>query len=257
MKKLLLPLWQPLWRIRTMCRTMSLGEAVRLVLAEGKDREMRIHLPPSGYEAVLRCGTSDIACMEKVFVKKEYESPFPLDPRIIVDAGANIGMATLYYAQEYPKAKIIAIEPERSNFKVLQENCARLPNVVLVEGALWGEDSNLVIQDACAEKWGFSVAESRSPSSPRTQEVKAVTIPGLLRDLGIQRIDLLKVDIEGAECELFKAAPESWLGAVSQIVIELHDRFHPGCARAFYAALVGRPFAQEIRGENTFIKLAD
>jgi FkbM family methyltransferase len=234
-----------------------MGDAVRLSLAEGKDREIHIHLLRGGHKVVLRCGTSDIKCMEKVFVNNEYKPPFPLDPRIIVDAGANIGMATLWYAQEYPKAKIIAIEPEHSNFEILERNCAGLSNVVLVKGALWCKSRTLVIQDPRAEKWAFSVAQSAQESSCGSQMVQAITVPGILRQFGVGRIDLLKLDIEGAERDLFNAGAGSWLGSVGQIVIELHDRIQPGCAHAFYAAVGHTRFLQEVRGETIFIKLAE
>ena len=257
MKKFIQHLWQLLRRMRTFYRVTSLIEAVRLALAEGKDREIQIHLLPSSRELVLRCASSDIMCMEKVFIKKEYETPFPMDPLIIVDAGANIGMATLYFAQTYPKATIIAIEPEHSNFKILERNCAGLPNLILVEGALWSECRTLVIQDLRAEKWAFSVAESVKEPSVDSQQVKSVTVPGILRDYGIERIDILKLDIEGAERELFRTGAESWLGSVRQIVIELHDRYQSGCARTFYAAVGRMPFVQEVRGENIFIKLTN
>jgi FkbM family methyltransferase len=257
MKKLVFDSWDFLRRIKAFCRVTSLDGAVRLARGEGKDREIQVHLRPTGRPVVLRGATSDITCLEKVFVHQDYKSPFPIDPRVIVDAGANIGMATLYFAQEYPKAKIIAIEPEPSNFKILEWNCAGLPNVVLVEGALWRESRALVIQDERAEKWAFSVAESATGAPAHSQQIKAVTIPGLLRDFGIERIDILKLDIEGAERELFAAGAESWLGSVGQIVIELHDRYQSGCARAFYAAVGRAPFAQEVRGENIFIKFAD
>ena len=87
--------------------------------------------------------------------------------------------------------------------------------------------------------------------------MSAVTIPGILREMDAARIDILKLDIEGAEYELFKTGAESWLGAIRQIVIELHDRYRPGCSQVFYAAIGRFPFAQEIRGENIFIKLGD
>ncbi|MCE0497135.1 MAG: FkbM family methyltransferase [Methylacidiphilales bacterium] len=236
---------------------MPLKEAVRLVRFEKKDVELQIHLIPLSREVTIRCNTSDIACLEKIFLIKEYQMPFPTNPQIIVDAGANIGLATLYYSQEYPNAKIIAIEPERSNFNLLKKNCADLPNITLVEGALWNREGTLIIQDPKAEKWKFSVTEPLPTSSSTTEEVQAMTIPGILRQIGTDRIDILKLDIEGSEYELFKNGAEDWLGAVDQIVIELHDRFRSGSAHAFYAAISRMSFVQENRGENIFIKLGD
>jgi FkbM family methyltransferase len=208
-------------------------------------------------DVVFRRGNSDITCLEKVFRTQDYKTPFPTEAKVIVDAGANIGMATLYYSQVYPKAKIIAIEPESSNYKMLVKNCGNLPNVTLIEGALWSEERHLVIQNPNADEWAYSVAEIQSPSRSGLPEVRAVTVPGLMKSLGVDHIDILKLDIEGAEYELFNNGAQNWLGAVRQIVIELHDRIRPGCARSFYAAIGLRPFIQEIGGENTFIKFEE
>lgn len=247
--------WEFLRSAKNFCRVAPLPDALKLALAEGKDREIQIYLRPVGRPIALRCATSDIICLRKVFLQEDYRSPFPIDPRIIIDAGANIGMATLFFAQQYPKAKIIAIEPERSNFQILQRNCAGLANVTLVEAALWPEHCTLTIKDPQAEKWSFSVTAARPESEPNSRKVRALTIPDLLQEFHLDHIDLLKLDIEGAEKELFNANAGSWLGSVGQIVIELHDRLQTGCARSFYAALVPAPFAQEVRGENIFIKL--
>jgi FkbM family methyltransferase len=236
---------------------MPLKDASRLVRGEKSDQEIQFHLSASNRNVSIRGATSDITCLEKVFFAKEYDTPFPTDPEVIVDAGANIGLATLFFAQKYPKARIFSIEPERSNFEMLKKNCADLPNVTLFKGALWDKEAVLSIKDGNAEKWEFSVTES-SPTSPsKPQEVQAVTIPKIMHMLGVNHIDILKLDIEGGEYGLFKNEAELWLQSVGQIIIELHDRFRPGCAHAFYAAVSRRYFVEEIRGENIFIKLED
>jgi FkbM family methyltransferase len=256
-KKLFQRLMRLPLRISELRQIMSLKEVMRVALAPRRGEETRIHLSPSGHDVVLRCGTSDLPCLEKVFRMQEYKTPFPTEPKVILDVGANIGMATLYYSQAYPKAKIVAIEPESSNYRILVKNCGALPNVTLIEAALWSEERPLVIQNPNAEKWMYSVAAVQSPSGSGLQEVKAVTIPGIMRSLGVDHIDILKLDIEGAECELFNDGAQAWLGAVGQIAIELHDRLRPGCTRSFYAAVSLRPFIQAIVGENTFIKFED
>ena len=114
-----------------------------------------------------------------------------------------------------------------------------------------------MIRNQKADKWMFAVAESSPTSAAEIDGVKAVTIPAILHKFEGNRIDILKLDIEGAEYALFKNGAESWLGAVGQIVIELHDRFQSGCAQVFYAAIGCRSFTQEIRGENVFIKFRD
>src|SRR5260370_13944534 len=116
-------------RIRALGRVMPLLDAVRLGLSESSPGEIRVYLRPVAKKVVLRRQTTDLRCLEKVFVSDEYDSPFQLSPRVIVDAGANVGMATLFFAQRDPEAKILAIEPEASNFEMLKQNCQSLSNV--------------------------------------------------------------------------------------------------------------------------------
>lgn len=232
-------------------RIMPTRDALRLTFPKAKTRELGIYLTPIKRNIIVRRGTSDISCLQNVFLDQEYETPFRVDPKIIIDAGANIGMTTLFFSEKYPGARIVAIEPEASNFAILRKNCAGLPNVTLIHAALWPTEQALVIQDSSAEKWAFSVIEGKN--STGSQPVKAITIPVLLRELGVKHIDILKLDIEGAERELFNTGAESWLGTVGQIIIELHDRFISGCASAFYAKITRYPFIQAIRADNIFV----
>jgi FkbM family methyltransferase len=202
---------------------------------------------------VIRNRTSDLECFDKIFRWHDYEVPFEISPKFIVDAGANIGMATAFFASRYPAARIVAVEPEPSNFAVLQRNCAGLANVSLVNAALWPNHNSLSINDSGAEKWAFFVSEGAGPA-PGATSVRAVTIPDLMSEFGMDRIDLLKLDIEGAEKGLFERGTEQWLGSVGAIAIELHDRIFRGCAQQFYAAVGSRPFRQESRNENIFIE---
>jgi FkbM family methyltransferase len=241
-------------RIRALWRVMPLVDAVRLALTERRPGEIRVYLRPIAKRVVLRRQTTDLRCLEKVFVSDEYQSPFQLSPRVIVDAGANVGMATLFFARRYPQAKILAIEPEASNFEMLQQNCQSLRNVTLVRAALWPEHRELKIENPSADAWAFSISEEcgSSDGSPR---VPAITMTDILQRLNTNHIDLLKIDIEGSELHLFSRNSDRWLGQVRFIVIELHDRLVPGCSRAFYSALISRKFSQELRGENVFVKM--
>ena len=80
--------------------------------------------------------------------------------------------------------------------------------------------------------------------------VPAMTIPEIVRRAGFPRIDLLKVDIEGAELELFSRNTQDWLPGVQQLVIETHDRFKPVATAAVQAAMQGLDFDQRRSGEN-------
>lgn len=239
---------------RRLCRVMPFFDAVRVAMANDRERETRVFLRPGNQDVVIRLGTSDLNCLEQVFVGGEYNVPFAITPRVIVDGGANIGMSTLFFATKFPEARVFALEPELSNFEILKRNCEHFPNVTLMNAALWPERKLLSISNANSQKWEFIVTdkvahESNGPSVP------GITICDILDEIGEQSIDLLKLDIEGSEFELFSKNAERWLDQVRVIAIELHDRFRPGCAHALYSALNPRKFVQEIVGGNIFIKM--
>lgn len=85
-----------------------------------------------------------------------------------------------------------------------------------------------------------------------TGEVRAITVEDILERYALQRIDLLKIDIEGAELELFSAGDLTWLDRVDCIAIELHDHFRPGCGNAFFNAMTKGTWTYRIFGEMIF-----
>ena len=235
---------------------MPWRDAVHLALTENSPGETRIYLRPVSKEVVIRRQTTDLRCLEKVFIAGEYYSPFQLSPQLIVDAGANVGMATLFFSRQYPQAHVVAIEPESSNFEMLKQNCEGVANVTLIRAALWPESRELNIESLRGGADAFSVSEEHQ-SSEGSSRVPAVTVPDLLRRLNADHIDLLKIDIEGSELQLFSRGADKWLNQVHFIAIEFHDQFVPGCSRAFYSALASRQFSQELKGENVFVRVAE
>jgi FkbM family methyltransferase len=242
-------------RIRRLKKEIGFWSAYRVVAVRSRGHTFCIRPRRLNREIFLRSGSSDFKCFKKVFIDEEYRSPFVEDPNLIVDAGANIGMATLYYSMLYPSARIYSIEPEESNFVLLAKNCKGLPNVTLIKAALWKDGENLVIADSDAEKWEFTVAVGGACSGGNEEEVQSITISDILRISNSEIIDILKIDIEGAEREVFAQGYTDWLGSVRGIVIELHDRVIRGCTKVFYKAIEELDYHQEIRGENIFVGL--
>ncbi len=222
---------------------MSLSDAVKVMYSKN---EIEVFLKPLARKIILRGGSTDVHCFEKVFLQEEYRSPFALDePQLIIDGGANVGMASLYFSARYSGAKIYAVEPELENFKLLARNCAGIPNILARRAALWPTQSKLALSNYDGkENWTFAVSEGDG-------DIETITIEEILRDACKDDIDLLKLDIEGSERELFENTP--WLRYVKQIAIELHDRYRADCSRSFYSAITARRFHQELRGENIFI----
>jgi FkbM family methyltransferase len=202
---------------------------------------------------VARSGTSDLAAFRYVSAGA-YELELPHPPRLIIDLGANVGFASVDFASRYPGSTVLAVEPHPDNVTLLRRNVRSLSQVDVIEGAAWPHPGQLVLEDPGKGFWGFRVSEPSGEGGA----VPAVTIPQLLARAGAESIDLLKVDIEGSEVELFSEDTE-WLGHVRVVAIELHDRFRPGCRAAVDAALwrTGATFHEQSRDELTVFSRAD
>jgi FkbM family methyltransferase len=199
------------------------------------------------YQVFARPETSDRASFEHVF-SGAYDVELPGEPELILDLGSNAGYASVYFALRYPSARVLAVEPVPANAAVLRRNVADLDRVEVVEGAAWPRAARLTLVDPGKGYWGMRVAEDASG------EIAAVTIAELLDRAGTDTIDLLKVDIEGAERELF-SENTGWLAGVRMLVLELHDRFVPGCRAALDEAVLrsGVRFYERQRGEDVLL----
>lgn len=202
----------------------------------------------------LRIPSSDVPTYDQVFINEEYAFSVGTQPKVIVDAGANIGLASIFFANKYPEAKIIAIEPERSNFEFLRENVKPYPQIIPLQAALWNKTEEINLIDPGLGKWGFMTEGNLSSEGlhgSTCHTVKAVTMDDIMKDYGLEKVDILKIDIEGAEKEVF-ADTSSWIGRVDAIIIELHERMKPGCNRTFYCGSNG--FDNEWQqGENVYL----
>ena len=108
-----------------------------LACVPGANREFEACVPNSSRGVIVRLGTTDVAVFEHVFINQEYGFSLARSPTVVIDAGANIGLSAVYFKLKYPKATIIAVEPEPSNFKILVQNAARFPGIIPINGALW------------------------------------------------------------------------------------------------------------------------
>ena len=201
----------------------------------------------------VRLRTSDIDAWIQVFEGREYECLPTFQPKTIIDAGANVGMATVYFANRYPEARIVAVEPETSNFCLLQKNVAPYPNVTPIQAALWSENTLLSLIDPGLGKWGYRTSRIDAAMNDRTsQKVAAFTVEQIMSDYEFDSVDILKIDIEGAEKEVFENS-SPWINRVRLLIVELHEHLKPGCTRSFYNAT--NCFQHEWhKGENIFLE---
>jgi FkbM family methyltransferase len=191
---------------------------------------------------------------EQIFINQEYDFSEETQPKTIVDAGANIGLASIYFANKYPHAKIIAIEPEQSNFELLKDNIAPYPNIIPIQAALWHKNEIINLIDPGIGKFGFMTEmkdSSENLPGDFCHTVVAITLDKIMKDFNLDKIDILKIDIEGAEREVFSNT-SSWIEKVDSIIIELHERMKAGCNRSFYCGSNG--FDNEWKqGENVYL----
>jgi FkbM family methyltransferase len=145
--------------------------------------------------------------------------------RFCVDAGSNIGTTSVLLAEKFLMTKIVSLEADQGNFAVLTANIAEshLSNIVCIHAALWGRHEDLYLSSSERE-WAHQVQQADSTSN--TSHVKAITVPDLLDMAPNGIIDILKIDIEGAEDNLFLAStsadPKEWPSNVRYIAIEIH-----------------------------------
>ena len=215
------------------------------VMFEGRNllaSQIKVFVPESFYEVWLRLLTSDLPIFNQVFLQSDYNSRhLPESASSIVDLGANIGLSTVFFALKYPQARILSVEPDPGNFSLLLTNTAALGSRIQTEeAAVWTEDGmvSLHTEDSSGRPlghWGAQVS-----CSSGQYQVAAYRLSTLLQKVGMEAVDILKVDIEGAEVELFEADSSGWLSRTKLILIETHDRFRAGAERVVRTALEGQ-----------------
>ncbi len=218
----------------------------------GVTREIAVTPPGARHPVFLRVPSSDVPTYRQVFLRQDYAFATDHPLRVIVDAGANIGLAAVYFALRFPDARIVALEPEPGNYAMLARNVAPYPQVTPLRAALWNKNEAIDVVDPGVGAWGFRV---QTPDGTAHVSTPAFTVDTLARDHALERIDILKVDIEGAEKEVF-ADTSAWIDRVRAIIIELHEYLRLGCNRSFYSGSSG--FDHEWRrGENTYVTRDD
>jgi len=213
-----------------------------------------VNRPDIRFPFYLRCRTSDIPTFDQVFVSQDFDFIVEKCPKVIVDAGANIGLVSIYFANRYPESQIVAIEPEASNYEMLKTNVAPYSNVIPLNAALWDKNEEISVVDPGLGKWAFMTKGEDSQEEylgNMCHKVWGMTVDKIMEDNGLERIDVLKIDIEGAEREVFRDS-SSWIKKVDALIVEVHERMKSGCNRSFYSGSNG--FDDEwTHGKNVYL----
>ena len=167
------------------------------------------------------------------------------DAKVIVDAGACIGMFSRIISEMNKNALFISIEPEINNYNLLKENTKCIDNNICKLAGLWNKTCGLSVESSIGGEWGYFVRESSEKI-----DVNAIGINDILNEYNLEKIDILKCDIEGAEVEVFNESAKAWLDKVKMCIIEFHDRKIPGSSKKIIDMMLQNGFVYEIYEEN-------
>ncbi len=202
-----------------------------------------VHTSQFSHPVFVRGGNStDAMVLYELIAMDEYGILGELDsPKSIIDGGANIGLTSAYLLARYPTARTIAVEPFEDTLNICRKNLAAYKGrAQILPKAIWSQDGYVML-DPKGEEWANQV---RSPQAGEAGGVSAVAMSTLVELCG-GSVDLLKLDVEGGEKEIFKPGMTSWLSSVRNILIELHDQ---ECIDRFFAAMA--PYDYELSNHD-------
>jgi FkbM family methyltransferase len=184
-----------------------------------------------GVEILYRLNRGDIQSIREVWLEEAYKLPVNMRPKIVIDLGANIGLTSLWLAKRYGCDKIIAIEPSIENARIARQNLER--NGVcadVIEAAVGPTDGMVHFSEARDSNVGrIGFGDRTVPMQSMFSVLSRLPSPGY--------VDLVKMDIEGAEQELL-TGDLSWLQKVKSLIIEFHPTLvdYPGLVNSLREA---------------------
>lgn len=193
----------------------------------------------------VRLFTSDMWVFKQILLEEQYADALPTkSDAFVIDLGGNIGAYAALVLSRRPDARVVCVEPDPNNAAIARRNLAPYGSrAEVLATAIWNEPVPLRIEsEGVGKEWAVRVRPCRDGERP---DVTAVTIGEILEREGRDRIDVLKVDIEGAEEQLFAGTP-SWIDAVELYAIELHG---PDATRTVEEALGSEGWSRQWRGE--------
>lgn len=192
---------------------------------------LRFHHPVSA-EIAIRVPSSDARSIDEVFYRRVYEETAEVvgDARTILDLGANVGAATIWFCNRFPSAHIVSVEPHPQTFRLLERNTRLLVSSgrCKLQQAALVDQMGPVFLSAMPDDNLYDSVKIAGDSRDGSIEVVGTTIDEVLTRSGFDTVDLMKVDVEGSERALFSGALD-WLDKVRVLAIEFHDDCRAEC----------------------------
>jgi FkbM family methyltransferase len=169
---------------------------------------------------------------------------------LIIDAGANIGIETLRFRFFHPNARIICIEAEKSNFELLERNVSNDTKLTLINAGLYNKNCKLKIYNGGTSNESFKIIEVTADDT--NYDVLGMSMLDIIKNNYVPEIDILKLDIEGAEKWVFDETADNWICKVKVLIFECPDADAPGTTSQIYDVLRRNQlrFNTFIHGEN-------
>ncbi|OFY85149.1 MAG: hypothetical protein A3F72_05055 [Bacteroidetes bacterium RIFCSPLOWO2_12_FULL_35_15] len=189
--------------------------------------------PGTNFLISLEQNSSDSMVYQQIFLHEEYHAVLDviakhnLSIKTMIDAGANVGFTILYFKNQFKDLNIIGLEPSPSTFKKLTRNITNnnLTNVILHKKGLWSKTTRLKAERSFrdGEDWSFRIVEA---NDNEIADIETFSIQDLIEIHQLKQIDFLKIDVEGAEKNIFENLNFlNWLPKICLLAIEIHDEF--------------------------------
>lgn len=184
--------------------------------------DTQLHIKSLNNEAITIRGNNaiDRSVIKYVFYYQYHLPPasIPSDA-VILDLGANIGLTIRHFKHLYPQSRIFGFEMDKNNFETCRTNCADLKDVTITNKAVWTTTGTIQYADD-VDTDAYAITENAQTA---TKEMPSISLPDILAEHSLDKVDFLKMDIEGAEKNILESDDLSWMQNVQVMNIELHE----------------------------------
>jgi FkbM family methyltransferase len=251
----------PRWAVRTVRAALEDQWNYIILTPQGLYRQFVFAKRSRRFHSYVIRSDIDYSVLRQVFEEEQYRLDEGRGPEIVdlyqryvaegitplvVDCGANIGLSTDYFAQHFPAARIVAIEPDHGNIVLARRNCTN-DKVELLEAGIASRDGRGAVSDPGIGEWGFRTRRDDEGT------LALVSVNNVLARYPDAAPLLIKIDIEGFEDELF-SKNTGWIDRFPLLIIELHDWMLPRTANSgnFLKTIAAMDRDFTYRGENIF-----
>lgn len=220
-KKALLPIVNYFLEHYILFKILPFGERKKYFNKTG-NQQVDIQIKSLDNEAItIRSNNAiDRSVIKYVFYHQYHLPPVKLPTNaVILDLGANIGLTIRHFKHLYPQSKIFGFEMDSQNFEVCKKNCENLSDVSITNKAVWTETGTIQYADN-VDTDAYAITENAQTA---TKEMPSINLNDILTTHSLEKVDYMKMDIEGAEKNILESDDLSWMQKVQAMNIELHE----------------------------------